>query len=197
MRVYVAGPYTQGDTAENVHKALKAAQRLLDNGHVPFVPHLYHLWHLIIPGPYQQWIALDLEWLKTCHALIRLPGDSVGGDKEVAFALELGIKVYFGIDDFLLKNPNPTSIPIKEVLPSVTRVPVTSQTPERSEDGVVNLQVVLNKIIFSLGPELAVVSWSRFPEGVCKVCRKSWSDHHKGGTFACPEVMDPLNREVE
>ena len=107
MRVYVAGPYTQGDVGENVHKAIKEAQRLIDNGHVPFVPHLYHLWHLIIPGPYQQWIALDLEWLKACHALVRLPGDSAGGDKEVAFALERGIKVYFGIDDFLLKNKAP------------------------------------------------------------------------------------------
>jgi len=103
MKVYVAGPYTS-EPGSNVHTAIKAAQRLVEAGHVPFVPHLYHLWHLIIPGSYEQWIMLDLEWLRSCNALIRLPGKSSGADKEVAFAMELGIKVYFGIDVFLLKN---------------------------------------------------------------------------------------------
>ncbi len=181
MKVYVAGPYTS-EPGSNVNTAIKAAQRLVENGHTPFVPHLYHLWHLIIPGSYEQWIALDLEWLRSCHALVRLPGESSGADREVAFALELGIKVYFSIDEFLLRNPLPTSISIKEILPKTTRVHV-------QEGKDIKLQVVLNKIIFAMGSEMAIVSWSKFPEGVCQVCRKSWSDHQKGGTFACPEVM--------
>lgn len=121
MRVYVAGPYTS-EPGSNVHKAIKTAQRLVENGHTPFVPHLFHLWHMIVPGSYEQWIALDLEWLRTCKALVRLPGESSGADREVAEALRLGITVYFSIDDFLLKNANlehpaPPAGPTKIVIP--------------------------------------------------------------------------------
>lgn len=38
-KIYVAGPYTKGDVAENVHKAFKAANDLADLGFAPFVPH--------------------------------------------------------------------------------------------------------------------------------------------------------------
>lgn len=47
------------------------------------------------------------------------------------------------------------------------------------------MREILNKIIFSLGSETAIVSWSRFPEGVCKVCRKSWNSHWVNGEFRC------------
>ena len=81
MRVYVAGPYTLGDVALNVRAAIDAGNELLHNGHAPFVPHLSHFWHIIHPVEYRVWLAFDIEWLKVCGALIRLPGDSAGADQ--------------------------------------------------------------------------------------------------------------------
>jgi hypothetical protein len=101
MKVYVAGPYTKGDVALNVRAAIEAADRLLKAGYVPFLPHVTHFWHLVCPGPYEQWIAYDLEWLPSCQALVRLPGESAGADGEVARARELGIPVFEGVEAFL------------------------------------------------------------------------------------------------
>ena len=100
MRVYVAGPYTTGDVAVNVRQAIEAADFLLKAGHIPFLPHLTHFWHLVCPGPYEQWIALDLAWLPFCEALVRLDGESSGADNEVKEAGRLGIPVFHGLDAF-------------------------------------------------------------------------------------------------
>lgn len=101
MRIYVAGPYTKGDVGVNVRNAIVAAQELLVAGHAPYVPHLTHFWHLVEPGPYKQWLALDLKWLAVCDALVRLPGDSNGADLEMKQARKLGIRVYLGVKEFL------------------------------------------------------------------------------------------------
>ena len=81
--IYVAGPYTAGDPAVNVHRAVRFAGWLMDE-HLawPLVPHLTHLWHLIEPRPYADWIALDFALLERCDGLIRLPGVSTGADGE-------------------------------------------------------------------------------------------------------------------
>ena len=48
--IYIAGPYTAGDPAANVHRAVDIAHYLMDHGLAwPLVPHLSHLWHLIAP----------------------------------------------------------------------------------------------------------------------------------------------------
>lgn len=101
MRVYVAGPYTKGDVAVNVRNAILAGQELIEAGHAPFIPHLSHFQHLLVPGPYEQWIALDLVWLEVCEALIRLPGESDGADAEVRRATMLSLPVYASVEEFL------------------------------------------------------------------------------------------------
>ena len=93
--VYVAGPYSQGDPAENVAAAVHFASMLMDRGWAwPLVPHLTHLWHLIAPRPYQDWIDLDLALLARCDGLVRLPGPSAGADAEVDWAVEHGVPVH-------------------------------------------------------------------------------------------------------
>lgn len=94
IRVYVAGPYTKGDVAVNVREAILAGGRIYDAGMVPFVPHLTHFWHTVAPRPYEDWLRLDMEWLRVCDALLRLPGDSSGADKEVAEAVRLGLPCF-------------------------------------------------------------------------------------------------------
>ena len=98
MRIYIAGPYTNGDVAVNVHRAIEAATSLLEAGHTPFLPHLTHFWHLVSPQDYEVWIKLDMAWLALCEAVLRLPGESVGADKECAWALANGLTVYMDIE---------------------------------------------------------------------------------------------------
>lgn len=97
-RVYVAGPYTQGDVAVNVRNAYEAANRLADLGFAPFVPHATHFWHMLFPRPYDFWLDLDNQFLPFCEAVLRIPGASNGADKEVALAETLNIPVFSDID---------------------------------------------------------------------------------------------------
>lgn len=97
-RVYVAGPYTQGDVAVNVRNAYEAANQLADLGFAPFVPHATHFWHMLFPRPYEFWLHLDNQFLPCCEAVIRLPGPSNGADKEVQRAQELNIPVFTELD---------------------------------------------------------------------------------------------------
>lgn len=94
-KVYIAGPYARGDVAMNIREAVEAADMVLDIGHIPYLPHLTHLWHLISPHPYEEWLALDREWLKVCDVVLRIPGESLGANSEVLLAMELGIPVVF------------------------------------------------------------------------------------------------------
>lgn len=101
MRLYIAGPYSKGDVALNVREAIVAADILLNKGHKPYIPHLNHLWHLVKPHDYETWLALDMAYLAVCEALVRLPGESPGAEREVAFAHKNGISVYYSIEEFL------------------------------------------------------------------------------------------------
>lgn len=98
-KVYVAGPYTKGDVAINVRNAFKAANELADLGFAPFVPHYTHFWHLLFPREYEFWLDLDIQFLRCCDALYRIPGDSVGADNEVKIAIEANIPVFYIIEE--------------------------------------------------------------------------------------------------
>ena len=91
--VYVAGPYSIGDVAQNVRRAMEAAHVLIVAGHAPYIPHLAHFLHLHQPQDYETWMRLDLAWLSRCDALVRLPGESEGADREVAEAHRCNIPV--------------------------------------------------------------------------------------------------------
>lgn len=99
MKIYIAGPYSKGDVAENVYQAIHAGEYVANLGHVPFIPHLTHFWHLLIQHPYEFWLAQDMEWLKVCDAVLRFEGESSGADKEVAWAKEHGLIVYYSVFD--------------------------------------------------------------------------------------------------
>lgn len=95
MKIYVAGPYTKGDVAENVRNAIITGNNLRALGHTPFIPHLTHFWHLLVPHDIEFWYKYDLEWLKVCDAVFRLNGESHGADKEVELANQLNIPVVY------------------------------------------------------------------------------------------------------
>jgi len=98
VKIYIAGPYSNGDVAINVKIAIGAGERLAQVGFTPFIPHLSHFWHLLFPHEYSSWLAQDLEWLEQCDAVLRLPGKSKGADAEVKHAQEIGIPVFYNMD---------------------------------------------------------------------------------------------------
>jgi len=102
MRVYIAGPITLGNQAENVRRAVKLADELMFRGHAPFVPHLSWFWeYLTGKRDPETWLRLDFAWLECCDALIRLPGVSEGADREEVAARALGIPVFYDVGNFL------------------------------------------------------------------------------------------------
>jgi hypothetical protein len=98
-RVFIAGPYTGGDVAANVARAIGVADDLAAIGFAPFVPHLNHFWHMIHPHTYGFWLDLDNQFLALCEAVLRISGDSPGADAEVERAARLGIPVFSTVED--------------------------------------------------------------------------------------------------
>ena len=94
MIIYISSPYSKGDVSKNIRRACFAGDEILKKGHIPYVPHLTHLWDLISPKPWEDWLKIDLELLSMCDALLRLDGDSLGADLEVKEANRLCMIIY-------------------------------------------------------------------------------------------------------
>jgi hypothetical protein len=92
-RIYISGPLTVGDPVHNVNRAIRAADEALAMGYAPFLPHLNWLWHEVSPKPYEDWLALDKEWLRQCDVVYRLKGESPGAEEECKLARELKLPV--------------------------------------------------------------------------------------------------------
>lgn len=97
--VYVAGPLTKGNLFANVREAALMGDRVWRAGFAPFVPHVFSLGEVIVPREYEDAMAFDFEWVRRCDALLRLEGESPGADREVAYARECLIPVYYNLED--------------------------------------------------------------------------------------------------
>ena len=104
MKIYIAGPYSKGDVAVNVREAIYAGDYVSRLGHVPFIPHLTHFWHMLIPHDYEFWMAQDDAWLECCDAMLRLKGESAGADREEARARGLFLPIYYSVFDIPKAN---------------------------------------------------------------------------------------------
>lgn len=99
-RVYIAGPYTKGDVAVNVKRVMDTADEVIRMGHIPFIPHLTHFWHLVSPKAYEFWLEYDMSFLEHwAEIVLRIEGESNGADGEVKRAIELGIPVYYNLKE--------------------------------------------------------------------------------------------------
>ena len=98
--VYIASPYTRGDTGANVGRQVWAAHALMDMGYVPIAPLLNHFLHIARPRAETEWLEADFAILLRCDAVLRLPGESAGADRETALAEKKGIPVVFGVAEF-------------------------------------------------------------------------------------------------
>lgn len=109
-RVYIAGPITKGILLHNIRQADAAFQALVQAGFAPLNPVwsvyaggaweigdtavAYALKNSSLPLDHDDWLAIDLPWVGVSDAVLRLPGESTGADRETAFARSLGIPVY-------------------------------------------------------------------------------------------------------
>lgn len=97
--VYIASPYTLGDVAVNVKRQHDAFHEILAAGFYPYMPLFAHYQHLIHPEEYEKWMEWDMIWISRCNCLLRLEGESKGADREVAHAEEIGIPVFYSLED--------------------------------------------------------------------------------------------------
>jgi nucleoside 2-deoxyribosyltransferase len=93
IHVYLAGPISS-DPMGGTRAAVLAAAELDDRGFACFVPHRSVLDQMIKPREYESWMRVDFAWLARCDALLRLPGESSGADREMVEAERLGIPVF-------------------------------------------------------------------------------------------------------
>jgi len=103
--IYIASPYTKGDVAVNVRESIVVADTLTEAGYLVFAPLFSHFWHFLIPHQYDFWMEMDLQWILRCDCVLRLPGESSGADKEVAFATAINIPVYYSVEELFSKLP--------------------------------------------------------------------------------------------
>lgn len=101
LKIYIAGPYSTPDPVVNTSAAMETWHVLRDEGFSPFCPHLSLFLHMHRSRPYEEWLEYDNEWIEVCNALLRLPGDSSGADKEEALCRSLRIPVFYSLDDLI------------------------------------------------------------------------------------------------
>lgn len=113
MMILIAGPYRSG--TGNDPKLIEANMNNLEavvlpifrKGHIPMIGEwvanpLMELAGSKAPGDE---IFKEIQYpvahrlLKKCDAVLRIKGDSVGADQDVKLAQEMGLKVYFDVDD--------------------------------------------------------------------------------------------------
>ena len=98
-RIFISGPYTKGDVAINVKRAMDIANDLINLGYAPYCAHLTHFLHMNNPQSYETWLKIDSKFLEVSDAIIRLPGISEGADREVELAKKLHIPIFYSLEE--------------------------------------------------------------------------------------------------
>lgn len=117
-RVYIAGPISKGDLCDNLNQATAAFVALAKAGCAPHCPHwsayskpafrsISHVREVLCVATvsgnsemtHNDWLGIDLLWVAVSDAVLRLPGESAGADREVAEAMRLGIPVFHSVAD--------------------------------------------------------------------------------------------------
>jgi hypothetical protein len=106
-RVYLSGPLTGGDQRQNVRVAMAEGAKLRDAGWAVLIPHLNWFFEMTHPCAEEVCLEMDFSWVAAADLVLRIPGLSHGGDREVLLARDLKVEVYEGtVDDFLNKWPS-------------------------------------------------------------------------------------------
>ena len=111
MRIYVAGPLSSNentkrspskvvtDYIQNLHTMLWIATAIRRRGHHPYVPGLDLLLGVVSGGLEEEdYRELGMSFLEVCDA-VYVVGQSWGVEQELKRAKELGLPVYFHLED--------------------------------------------------------------------------------------------------
>jgi hypothetical protein len=96
-KIYVCGPFS-GLEMQNTRKAVLAAQEVREAGYSPYIPHLFAFVDYLTPVSYEDAMRHCFVWIEACDGLLFL-GTSPGAEREVKFAKELGIPVFFSVEE--------------------------------------------------------------------------------------------------
>lgn len=113
MMILIAGPYRSGTNDDpiliqkNMDKLESVALPLFRMGHVPMIGEWVALPLLKLAGskragdePYAEiQYPVAHRLLHKCDAVLRLEGASKGADEDVRVAKELGLKIYYKLED--------------------------------------------------------------------------------------------------
>jgi hypothetical protein len=95
--IFIASAY-QGDV-NNVMRSMEYADAIIEMGHHPIVPLLFHFMDEIHPQHEEKWKEIDKNILKRCDMVFRDESVSQGADDEVSEARRLGIPVVYWLED--------------------------------------------------------------------------------------------------
>lgn len=94
-KVYISGPLTSSGTLEdNINAAVEWQKKLIAAGFAPLNPMLTGYVDPDEEIPHEIWMEVDLPWVEVADAVLRLPGYSVGAEKECNYAYDIGVPVY-------------------------------------------------------------------------------------------------------
>ncbi|MDB5145206.1 MAG: hypothetical protein JWQ66_3919 [Mucilaginibacter sp.] len=113
LTILVAGPYRSGTNddpelmQQNLERLEVTALALFRAGHIPLIGEWLALPLLKVAGSkkpgddiYKEILYPIAHRLITkCDAVLRMPGESNGADNDVKVARELGLKVYYQLED--------------------------------------------------------------------------------------------------
>ncbi len=119
MTILIAGPYRSGTNdnpvlmEQNLRRLEEVALPLFRAGHLPLIGEWLALPLLKVAGSKKPGDALYDEILypvagrliSKCDAVLRLEGASKGADEDVRLARELGLKVFFSLEEALAYVP--------------------------------------------------------------------------------------------
>ncbi|RWY50223.1 DUF4406 domain-containing protein [Mucilaginibacter gilvus] len=115
LTILIAGPYRSGTNddptlmAQNLQRMEEVALPLFRAGHIPIIGEWFALPLLNQAGCkyagdeiYEE-ISYPIarRLITRCDAILRIEGESKGADGDVKFAEDLGLKVYYKLDDIL------------------------------------------------------------------------------------------------
>jgi hypothetical protein len=107
-RIYVAGSYSSNTTLgtfDNMRVGMRTGLDVLLAGYAPFVPWFDYHFQLMLIGheklTVQNYYDYSLAWLDVSDAMLVLPNSehSKGTQKEIKRAEELGIPIYYTLDE--------------------------------------------------------------------------------------------------
>jgi hypothetical protein len=113
MRVYVAGPYSADNVIsvfDNIRRGIRTSTEVFLAGYSPFCPWLDFLFEIVLRGEeklvVEDYYRYCLDWLDVAEAILVLPGweKSKGTLLEIARAKELGIPIYYSLQELNEKN---------------------------------------------------------------------------------------------